>query len=53
MKKKSKKKKSEKEHLRCNLCFEKEQYCVIGDLEKVYDRVPREELWYCVRKSGV
>ncbi|KAK3554546.1 hypothetical protein QTP70_025399 [Hemibagrus guttatus] len=22
-------------------------------LEKVYDRVPREELWYCVRKSGV
>ncbi|KAK3532054.1 hypothetical protein QTP86_003542 [Hemibagrus guttatus] len=24
-----------------------------GDLEKVYDRVPREELWYCMRKSGV
>ncbi|KAK3545442.1 hypothetical protein QTP70_007642 [Hemibagrus guttatus] len=24
-----------------------------GDLEKVYDRVPREELWYCLRKSGV
>ncbi|KAK3538439.1 hypothetical protein QTP86_003712 [Hemibagrus guttatus] len=23
------------------------------DLEKVYDRVPREELWYCMRKSGV
>ncbi|KAK3525805.1 hypothetical protein QTP70_009059 [Hemibagrus guttatus] len=22
-------------------------------LEKVYDRVPREELWYCMRKSGV
>ncbi|KAK3538902.1 hypothetical protein QTP86_020172 [Hemibagrus guttatus] len=25
----------------------------IEDLEKVYDRVPREELWYCMRKSGV
>ncbi|KAK3518259.1 hypothetical protein QTP70_035193 [Hemibagrus guttatus] len=24
-----------------------------GDLEKVYDSVPREELWYCMRKSGV
>ncbi|KAK3557185.1 hypothetical protein QTP70_024685, partial [Hemibagrus guttatus] len=23
------------------------------NLEKVYDRVPREELWYCMRKSGV
>ncbi|KAK3514994.1 hypothetical protein QTP70_003257 [Hemibagrus guttatus] len=23
------------------------------DLEKTYDRVPREELWYCMRKSGV
>ncbi|KAK3549444.1 hypothetical protein QTP86_001446 [Hemibagrus guttatus] len=23
------------------------------DLEKVYNRVPREELWYCMRKSGV
>ncbi|KAK3566941.1 hypothetical protein QTP86_006766 [Hemibagrus guttatus] len=22
-------------------------------LEKAYDRVPREELWYCMRKSGV
>ncbi|KAK3570721.1 hypothetical protein QTP86_025265 [Hemibagrus guttatus] len=24
-----------------------------GHLEKAYDRVPREELWYCMRKSGV
>ncbi|KAK3559018.1 hypothetical protein QTP86_000025 [Hemibagrus guttatus] len=26
---------------------------VLGNLEKAYDRVPREELWYCMRKSGV
>ncbi|KAK3558157.1 hypothetical protein QTP86_011880 [Hemibagrus guttatus] len=26
---------------------------VLTNLEKAYDRVPREELWYCMRKSGV
>ena len=23
------------------------------DLDKAYDRVPREELWYCMGKSGI
>ncbi|KAK3574281.1 hypothetical protein QTP86_004366 [Hemibagrus guttatus] len=26
---------------------------VLKNLENAYDRVPREELWYCMRKSGV
>ena len=31
----------------------RELHCVFVDLEKTYDMVPREELWYCMRKSGM
>ena len=32
---------------------QKELHCVFVDLKKAYDKVPREELWYCVKTSQV
>ena len=32
---------------------QKELHCVSVNLEKAYDKVPREEVWYCMRKSGL
>ena len=32
---------------------QRELHCLFADLEKAYDRVPREELWYCSKKSGI
>ena len=31
----------------------REGHCVFVDQEKAYDKVPREEVWYCMRKSGL
>ena len=32
---------------------QKELHCVFVDIEKAYDKVPRKEVWYCMRKSGL
>ena len=32
---------------------QRELHCIFVDQEKAYDRVPREELWFCMRKSGM
>ena len=47
-------------HYRCMVCFEsvdgegqKELHCGFVELEKAYDKVQREEVWYCMRKSGL
>ena len=32
---------------------QRELHCVFVDLEKAYNRVLQEKLWYCMRKSGI
>ena len=32
---------------------QKELHCVFADLDNAYDKVPREEVRYCMRKSGL
>ena len=33
--------------------LEKQKGLHVVDLEKAYDRVPRQEVWRCTRKKGV
>ena len=32
---------------------QRELHCVFLDLEKAYDKILGDELWYCIRKSGI
>ena len=32
---------------------QKELHCGFVELEKAYDKVQREEVWYCMRMSGL
>ena len=32
---------------------QRQLHCVFVNLEKAYDRISWEELWYCMRKSGI
>lgn len=33
------------------LIVQRARCCVFVDLEEISDRVPRQELWYCMMKS--
>ena len=36
-------------------CREKKKYVhmVFGDLENAFDRIPRDVIWWCLRKKGM